>query len=146
MPDLLNWLILEDDCRAAVLGLEKLMITEKPPAKERYSTLLEENPELLQYANLKHIASFMDYPTVVKLHLVPNWEKEKTNDNFSIYGVGSFVWKIDDILEFNKKFVEQGYENILPTNILIKKIAILSCMDKFADELLPVALGIRTVM
>lgn len=29
---------------------------------------------------------------------------------------------IDDILEFNKKFVEsKGYENILPTNILIKK-------------------------
>ena len=28
---------------------------------------------------------------------------------------------IDDILEFNKKFVERDMRNILPTNILIKK-------------------------
>jgi hypothetical protein len=30
-----------------------------PRAKERYLTLLEENPELLQYVPLKHIASYL---------------------------------------------------------------------------------------
>mgnify|MGYP000627025698 FL=1 len=33
--------------------------------------------------------------------------------------------------------------NILPTNILNKKIAILSCMDTRLTELLPAALGIK---
>lgn len=59
MPDLLNWLILEDDC-SSILGLESWMITGRSPrAKERYLTLLEENPELLQYVPLKHIASYL---------------------------------------------------------------------------------------
>ena len=51
-----------------LLGLESWMITGgSPRAKERYLTLLEENPELLQYVPLKHIRFlFMDYPTVVK--------------------------------------------------------------------------------
>lgn len=42
------------------LGLESWMITGRSPrAKERYLTLLEENPELLQYVPLKHIASYL---------------------------------------------------------------------------------------
>ena len=42
------------------LGLESWMITGRSPrAKERYLTLLEENPELLQYVLLKHIASYL---------------------------------------------------------------------------------------
>ena len=42
------------------LGLESWMITGgSPRAKERYLTLLEENPELLQYVPLKHIASYL---------------------------------------------------------------------------------------
>ncbi len=43
-----------------LLGLESWMITGgSPRAKERYLTLLEENPELLQYVPLKHIASYL---------------------------------------------------------------------------------------
>ena len=30
-----------------------------PSAKERYLTLMEENPELLQYVPLKHLASYL---------------------------------------------------------------------------------------
>ena len=42
------------------LGLESWMITGgSPRAKERYLTLLEEKPELLQYVPLKHIASYL---------------------------------------------------------------------------------------
>ena len=38
-----------------LVGLESWMITGgSPRAKERYLTLLEENPELLQYVPLKH--------------------------------------------------------------------------------------------
>ena len=37
---------------------------------------------------------------------------------------------IDDILEFNKKFVEsKGYEKYITNKYPDKKIAILSCMD-----------------
>lgn len=42
------------------LSLENWMISGgSPRAKERYLTLLEENPELLQYVPLKHIASYL---------------------------------------------------------------------------------------
>lgn len=42
------------------LGLENWIISRgSPRAKERYLTLLEENPELLQYVPLKHIASYL---------------------------------------------------------------------------------------
>lgn len=42
------------------LGLENGIISGgSPRAKERYLTLLEENPELLQYVPLKHIASYL---------------------------------------------------------------------------------------
>ena len=51
---------------------------------------------------------------------------------------------IDDILEFNKKFVEsKGYEKYITNKYPDKKIAILSCMDTRLTELLPAALGIR---
>lgn len=42
------------------LGLENWIISGgSPRAKERYLTLLEETPELLQYVPLKHIASYL---------------------------------------------------------------------------------------
>lgn len=42
------------------LGLENWIISGgSPRAKERYLTLLEEKPELLQYVPLKHIASYL---------------------------------------------------------------------------------------
>lgn len=42
------------------LGIENWLINGGGPrAKERYLTLLEENPELLQYVPLKHIASYL---------------------------------------------------------------------------------------
>lgn len=42
------------------LGLENWIISGgSPRAKERYLTLLEKNPELLQYVPLKHIASYL---------------------------------------------------------------------------------------
>lgn len=43
-----------------ILGLESWMVAGgSPRAKERYLALLEENPELLQYVPLKHIASYL---------------------------------------------------------------------------------------
>ena len=43
-----------------LLGLENWLISGgSPRAKERYLALLEENPELLQYVPLKHIASYL---------------------------------------------------------------------------------------
>lgn len=49
---------------------------------------------------------------------------------------------IDDILEFNKKFVEsKGYEKYITNKYPDKKIAILSCMDTRLTELLPAAFG-----
>lgn len=77
------------------LGLESWMITGgSPRAKERYLTLLEENPELLQYVPLKHIASYLWItPQSLSRIRAELGEGKKTNDNFSIYGVGSFVWK-----------------------------------------------------
>lgn len=42
------------------LSLENWIISGgSPRAKERYLTLLDENPELLQYVPLKHIASYL---------------------------------------------------------------------------------------
>lgn len=65
-----------------------------PRAKERYLTLLEENPELLQYVPLKHIASYLWItPQSLSRIRAELGRRKKTNDNFSIYGVGSFVWK-----------------------------------------------------
>lgn len=44
---------------------------------------------------------------------------------------------IDDILEFNKKFVEsKGYEKYITNKYPDKKIAILSCMDTRLTELI----------
>lgn len=43
-----------------LLGLENWLISRgSPRAEERYLALLEENPELLQYVPLKHIASYL---------------------------------------------------------------------------------------
>ena len=59
---------------------------------------------------------------------------------------------IDDILEFNKKFVEsKGYEKYITNKYPDKKIAILSCMDPFGSVIrsLMVAiyeLGVKEVM
>ena len=51
---------------------------------------------------------------------------------------------IDDILEFNKKFVgNKGYEKYITGKYPDKKIAVLSCMDTRLTELLPAALGIK---
>ena len=35
------------------------MLFRSPRAEERYRTLMEESPELLQYVPLKHIASYL---------------------------------------------------------------------------------------
>lgn len=51
---------------------------------------------------------------------------------------------IDQIIEFNKKFVaEKGYEKFATDKYPDKKIAIVSCMDTRLVELLPAALGLR---
>ncbi len=51
---------------------------------------------------------------------------------------------IDDILEFNKGFVERkDYEKYRAGKFPEKKLAILSCMDTRLTELLPAALGIK---
>ena len=51
---------------------------------------------------------------------------------------------IEEILQYNKKFVEnKGYEPFITNKYPDKKIAILSCMDTRLTELLPAALGIR---
>ena len=51
---------------------------------------------------------------------------------------------IEDILEYNKRFVEnKGYEKYITNKYPDKKIAILSCMDTRLTELLPAALGIK---
>lgn len=51
---------------------------------------------------------------------------------------------LEEILEFNKKFVaSKGYEKYITNKYPDKKIAILSCMDTRLTELLPAALGIR---
>lgn len=51
---------------------------------------------------------------------------------------------INDILEFNKKFVEEkGYEKYITNKYPDKKLAILTCMDTRLLELLPAALGLK---
>ena len=45
---------------------------------------------------------------------------------------------IDQIMEYNKKFVEnKGYEPFLTSKYPDKKLAILTCMDTRLIELLP---------
>lgn len=51
---------------------------------------------------------------------------------------------IQDIKEFNRKFVEErGYERFATSKYPDKKIAIVTCMDTRLVELLPAALGIK---
>ena len=51
---------------------------------------------------------------------------------------------IEQIMEYNKKFVEnKGYEPYITSKYPDKKIAILTCMDTRLVELLPAALGIK---
>lgn len=51
---------------------------------------------------------------------------------------------IDDIVQFNKTFVEsKSYEKFLTDKYPEKKLAVLSCMDTRLTELLPAALGLR---
>lgn len=51
---------------------------------------------------------------------------------------------IEEILEYNRKFVEQkAYEKFTTSKYPDKKIAILTCMDTRLVELLPAALGIK---
>ena len=51
---------------------------------------------------------------------------------------------IDQILEYNKQFVEKKtYEKYVTSKYPDKKLAILSCMDTRLLELLPAALGIK---
>lgn len=54
------------------------------------------------------------------------------------------VRMIEDILKYNKKFVEKkAYEPYLTSKYPDKKLAILTCMDTRLTELLPAALGIK---
>ncbi len=51
---------------------------------------------------------------------------------------------IDEILQYNKAFVEKkGYETYITSKYPNKKIAIVSCMDTRLTELLPAALGMK---
>ncbi len=51
---------------------------------------------------------------------------------------------IEEILKYNKKFVEEkGYEKFITSKYPDKKIAIVTCMDTRLVELLPAALGLR---
>ena len=50
---------------------------------------------------------------------------------------------IDDILQFNRRFVaEKGYEPYITDKYPDKKLAVLTCMDTRLTELLPKALGL----
>jgi carbonic anhydrase len=52
--------------------------------------------------------------------------------------------RMDEILEFNKHFVdEKKYEDFKATRYPNKKIAVLSCMDTRLTELLPAALNLK---
>ena len=51
---------------------------------------------------------------------------------------------IDDILQYNKAFVEnKGYEKYITTKFPEKKVAIVSCMDTRLTELLPASMGLK---
>lgn len=51
---------------------------------------------------------------------------------------------INEILEYNKKFVDsKQYETLVSTKFPSKKIAVLSCMDTRLTELLPAALNFK---
>lgn len=51
---------------------------------------------------------------------------------------------IDEILEFNRRFVaEKGYERFITDKYPNKRIAIVTCMDTRLVELLPAALGLK---
>lgn len=51
---------------------------------------------------------------------------------------------IDEILKYNRRFVEEkGYEPYLTSKYPDKRIAIVTCMDTRLVELLPAALGLR---
>lgn len=51
---------------------------------------------------------------------------------------------INEIMEYNKKFVEdKAYEPYLTSKYPDKKLAILTCMDTRLTELLPAALGLK---
>ena len=51
---------------------------------------------------------------------------------------------IDEILEYNRNFVEsKGYEPFLTSKYPDKRLAVLSCMDTRLTELLPAALGLK---
>ncbi len=51
---------------------------------------------------------------------------------------------IDEILEFNRRFVEnRGYERYVTTKYPDKKVAVVTCMDTRLTELLPAALGFK---
>ncbi len=51
---------------------------------------------------------------------------------------------IDDILRYNKEFVDsEGYKKFITSKYPDKRIAIVTCMDTRLIELLPAALGIR---
>ena len=53
---------------------------------------------------------------------------------------------IEELLKFNKEFVEsKSYERFATSKYPDKKLAILSCMDTRLTELLPAALGLRTL-
>lgn len=51
---------------------------------------------------------------------------------------------IDEILKYNRKFVENGeYKRYITSKYPDKKIAIVTCMDTRLIELLPAALGLK---
>ena len=51
---------------------------------------------------------------------------------------------IEEILEFNREFVERGdYKKYVTDKYPNKKLAVLSCMDTRLTELLPAALGLK---
>lgn len=56
-----------------------------------------------------------------------------------------YLWDmIDNILDFNRKFVaEKGYEPFVTDKFPAKQLAVLTCMDTRLTELLPSALGLR---
>ena len=51
---------------------------------------------------------------------------------------------IEEILEYNRKFVEdESYKAYVTSKYPDKKLAILSCMDARLTELLPASMGLK---